>query len=113
MDIQTIVEIVIVVIAIIYSILKLIVKIKVEGLRNTAKDLILEAETLFETNKNDERMDWCISQAIQKLPKSIRGYVSNEEVRNIIQSVFDFIKSALEYNQTKSIESENENEKQV
>ena len=97
MDIQVIFNYIVIVLAIIYSIFKIIYKIKINGLKNTAKDLILQAESLFETNENDERMSWCINQLIKFLPKLIQPYIKENDIRALIQKTFNFIKNAMEY----------------
>lgn len=107
MDIQTIFNYTIIIIAIIYSIFKIIYKIKINGLKNTAKDLILQAETLFQTNENDERMSWCINQLIKFLPKFIQPYIKEQEMRAIIQKTFDFIQDAMKYTPNSTNTSEN------
>lgn len=100
MDIQLIPEYAVIAVAIVYFIIKLIYKIKVNGLSSTVRELILEAETKFKEGENSEKMNYCIEQLIAKLPTPLQKLASYINIKDFIQGIFDTIKSAMDYNKT-------------
>lgn len=70
-------------------------RIKKEGLREVAKDVIERAEELLGAGKGKEKMQYAITQFIALLPAPIRLFVTVSAVEKFIQEVFDDIKETL------------------
>lgn len=102
MDTQTILSIVIAVAAVIAFIIYLVWQIKKKGLKEFAIDMILKAEDLFEQGQNNEKMNYVV-KAIKsflgttKIGILISMFVTEENIENFIQEVFDGLKKALDY----------------
>lgn len=79
---------------------KLYSNIKLKGLRQTAIDLIVEAENAYEKGKNDEKFKAVFKGLTNALPAYARVFLTEETINFFIQSVFDSIKGALD-NQSK------------
>ena len=75
---------------------KLYSNIKLKGLRQTAIDLIVEAENAYEKEKNNEKFQAVFQGLINALPAYARIFLTEETINYFIQSVFDSIKSALD-----------------
>lgn len=75
---------------------KLYSNIKLKGLRQTAIDLIVEAENAYEKGKNNEKFQAVFKGLINALPAYARIFLTEETINYFIQSVFDSIKSALD-----------------
>ena len=75
-------------------------QIKKNGLKATAIELIVYAETIIGSGKGEEKMNYVIDKFIAFLPIPFRILFTKEMIRNFIQGVFDEIKDALEYKST-------------
>lgn len=75
---------------------KLYSNIKLKGLRQTAIDLIIEAENAYEKGKNDEKFKAVFKGLTNALPAYARVFLTEETINFFIQSVFDSIKGALD-----------------
>lgn len=75
---------------------KLYSSIKLKGLRQTAIDLIIEAENAYEKGKNDEKFKAVFKGLTNALPAYARVFLTEETINFFIQSVFDSIKGALD-----------------
>lgn len=64
-------------------------------LRDKAKNLIDEAETLFTdtTKAGGKRFEWVVDNLITLLPAPIRPFIPRAVVEQIVQSIFDAMKS--------------------
>lgn len=89
---------VIVILAITVIGLKLYISIKLKGLRQTAIDLIVEAEAAFDKGMNDEKFKAVFNGIYEKLPDRVKSFISEDTIKNFIQAIFDSIKSALDVN---------------
>lgn len=76
--------------------LKLYSNIKLKGLRQTAIDLIVEAENAYEKGKNSEKFQAVFKGIIEALPAPARIFLNESTINYFIQSVFDSIKGALD-----------------
>jgi hypothetical protein len=72
-------------------------QIKKQGLKATAIELIVYAETLIGSGKGEEKMNYVIDKFIAFLPIPFRILFTREMIKDFIQGVFDEIKDALEY----------------
>lgn len=98
MNPTTIIEIVIVVIAILAFILYLVWQIKKKGLRATAVDLIVKAEEMFRQGDNENKLNYVIDKIISiTIPKPLSLFITRDSVKSFVQSVFDETKKALDY----------------
>lgn len=98
MEISTIIEIAIVVIAILAFILYLVWQIKKKGLRATAVDLIVKAEEMFRQGDNENKLNYVIDKIISiTIPKPLSIFITRDSVKSFVQSVFDETKKALDY----------------
>ncbi len=98
MEVATIIEIAIVVIAILAFILYLVWQIKKKGLRATAVDLIVKAEEMFRQGDNENKLNYVIDKIISIIiPKPLRLFITRDAVKSFVQSVFDETKKALDY----------------
>lgn len=77
---------------------KLYSNIKLKGLRQTAIDLIVEAENAYEKGKNSEKFQAVFKGLTNALPAYARVFLTEETINFFIQSVFDSIKGALDNN---------------
>ena len=75
---------------------KLYSNIKLKGLRQTAIDLIVEAENAYEKGKNSEKFQAVFKGIIEALPAPARIFLNESTINYFIQSVFDSIKGALD-----------------
>lgn len=98
MDLVTIIEIAIVVIAILAFILYLVWQIKKKGLRATAVDLIVKAEEMFRQGDNENKLNYVIDKIISiTIPKPLSLFITRDSLKSFVQSVFDETKKALDY----------------
>lgn len=72
-------------------------QIKKHGLKTTAIELIVYAETIIGSGKGEEKMNYVIDKFIAFLPIPFRILFTREMIKDFIQGVFDEIKDALEY----------------
>lgn len=79
---------------------KLYSNIKLKGLRQTAIDLIVEAENVYEKGKNNEKFKLVFDGIINSLPAPAKMFLNENTINYFIQTVFDSVKAALD-NQTK------------
>lgn len=75
---------------------KLYSNIKLKGLRQTAIDLIVEAENAYDKGKNNEKFQTVVKGLISTLPAYTRIFLNEETINFFVQSVFDSIKVALD-----------------
>ena len=75
----------------------LIYRIRKEGLRRVAMDLILDAEKNFEKGENKEKMEYVIENLLYFIPKPMKIFLTPENIENFIQYIFDEIKAILDY----------------
>lgn len=102
MNTQQIIGIIIAVVVVIAFIIYIAWQIKKKGLRQFAIDMILQAEEEFAQGQNKEKMEHVIIAIKTMLSTNIIGKVlcaviTDENIENFIQSVFDSIKKALDY----------------
>lgn len=97
MNYQTIITILFFIAVAIFAIIDIVYLIKKNGLKSTVRQLILEAEDKFEKGMNDEKMNFCIQQFINKLPSLVQYFVTYESVKNFIQEIFNCLKQAMDY----------------
>lgn len=98
MEVSTIIEIAIVVIAILAFILYLVWQIKKKGLRATAVDLIVKAEDMFRQGDNENKLNYVIDKIISiTIPKPLSLFITRDSLKSFVQSVFDETKKALDY----------------
>ena len=98
MEVATIIEIAIVVIAILAFILYLVWQIKKKGLRATAVDLIVKAEEMFRQGDNENKLNYVIDKIISiTIPKPLSLFITRDSLKSFVQSVFDETKKALDY----------------
>lgn len=98
MEVATIIEIAIVVIAILAFILYLVWQIKKKGLRATAVDLIVKAEEMFRQGDNENKLNYVIDKIISiTIPKPLSLFITRDSIKSFVQSVFDETKKALDY----------------
>lgn len=98
MEVATIIEIAIVVIAILAFILYLVWQIKKKGLRATAVDLIVKAEEMFRQGDNENKLNYVIDKIISiTIPKPLSMFITRDSIKSFVQSVFDETKKALDY----------------
>ena len=75
--------------------------IKKKGLKQTALEWILIAEKEFQKGENKEKFEYVYKAIYNVLPSFVKAFVSEEVAENLlskfIQSVFDFVKPALDY----------------
>lgn len=107
MNYQTIITILFFIAVAIFAIIDIVYLIKKNGLKSTVRQLILEAEDKFEKGMNDEKMNFCIQQFINKLPAVVQYFVTYESVKNFIQGIFNCLKQAMDYT-PKEVKVENE-----
>lgn len=81
---------------IVYVGFKLYGSIKLKGLRQTAIDLICEAEKTYEKGKNDEKFQLVLDGILGSLPAPAKLILNKSTVEFFIQSVFDSVKIALD-----------------
>ena len=93
---ETLSIIVIVVAMLILIGLKLYSSIKLKGLRQTAIDLIVKAEEMFDKGMNDEKFQSVVEGIIECLPAPVKLFVNENTIKLFVQTVFDSIKSALD-----------------
>ncbi len=97
MEVSTIIEIAIVVIAILAFILYLVWQIKKKGLRETAVDLIVKAEDMFKHGDNENKLNYVIDKIIAIIPMPLSLFITRDSLKDFIQAVFDETKKALDY----------------
>ena len=71
--------------------------IKKKGLRKTVVDLIVKAEDMYNDGANEEKINYVIDKVIALIPMPLQFFVTRTTVRKFIQSIFDEVKRALDY----------------
>ena len=94
MNTQSIISIVIIVVAIAIYVFYKARKI---GLKDFAIDMIIKAEYIYNKGENEEKMSYVIEKVIGFLPGPIQFFITEDLVRYFIQKIFDGIKKALDY----------------
>lgn len=93
-------SIIVIVVAIIILIgligLKLYSAIKLKGLRQTAIELIVKAEEMFEKGKNSEKFQSVVEGILDCIPAPLKLFINENTIELFVQTVFDSIKSALD-----------------
>ena len=77
---------------------KLYGHIKLKGLRQTAIDLICEAEKAYEKGKNCEKFTLVVDGLLDILPATAKIFINKHTIEMFVQTVFDSIKIALDTN---------------
>ena len=77
---------------------KLYSNIKLKGLRQTAIDLICEAEKAYDKGKNNEKFKLVLDGVLNALPALVKIFLNKSTIEYFIQSIFDSIKIALDTN---------------
>lgn len=77
-------------------------KIKKNGLKDTAIDLILLAEDNFKKGQNSEKMNFVCKEIRKILEKTMFGklisiFITEQNLIDFIQAIFNGIKKALDY----------------
>lgn len=99
METLSIVVIAVIVIAgLILAGVKLYSQIKLKGLRQTAIDLIAQAEVTYEKGKNNEKFQAVVSGITSALPAPAKLLINEKTIDLFVQSIFDSIKVALDAN---------------
>lgn len=76
--------------------LKLYSSIKLKGLRQTAIDLIVNAEEAFDKGMNNEKFQAVVDGIIDCLPPVAKLFINEATIKMFVQAVFDSIKAALD-----------------
>ena len=102
MNAQLIIEIGIVALAVIAGLLYLGWQIKKKGLREIAIDMILKAEANIEKGQNNEKMRYVINEIKLHLKETRIGkilalFITEDDIEEFIQNIFDGLKKALDY----------------
>ena len=102
MNAQLIIEIGIVALAVIAGLLYLGWQIKKKGLREFAIDMILKAEANIEKGQNNEKMRYVINEIKLHLKETRIGkilalFITEDDIEEFIQNIFDGLKKALDY----------------
>lgn len=102
MNTQLIISIIIVAIVVVAFFIWIAWQIKKKGLKEFAIDAILEAENLYKKGQNSEKMQSVIDKVktvllSTKIGQILSIFITDEDIRNFIQSVFDNLKKALDY----------------
>lgn len=102
MNIQQIIGIIIAVVLVIAFIIYIAWQIKKKGLKQFAIDMIVQAEKEFAQGQNQEKMEHVIIAIKTMLETNTVGrivsvFLTDENIENFIQTVFDSIKKALDY----------------
>ena len=102
MNAQQIIGIIIAVVAVLAFIIYIAWQIKKKGLRQFAIDMILQAEKEFAQGQNKEKMEHVIVAiktilATNTVGRILSVFITDENIENFIQSVFDSVKKALDY----------------
>lgn len=85
---------------------KLYGSIKLKGLRQTAIDLICEAEKTYEKGKNNEKFNAVVDGILNVLPAPARIFLNRTTIEYFIQSIFDSIKVALDTQEKEVVKNE-------
>lgn len=72
-------------------------RIKKDGLREVVIDLIVYAESEYGSGKGEEKMEYVIESFIKLIPTPFNFFITTSAVKKFIQSVFDSVKTALDY----------------
>lgn len=102
MDSQTIIHIAIVLIVAVIFFIYLYWEIKKRGLKEFAIDMILEAEDALEKGQNSEKMKYVIVRikeflSLSKIGSILCLFLTDENIEEFIQDIFNGIKKALDY----------------
>ena len=88
-------------IVVIAFVIYIIYSTKKKGLKQTALEWILIAESEFQKGQNDAKFAFVYHSLYNLLPEVIKVFISEDVAKNIlskfIQDVFDYIKPALDY----------------
>ena len=77
---------------------KLYSNIKLKGLKQTAIDLICEAEKAYDKGKNNEKFKLVLDGVLNALPAPVKIFLNESTIEYFIQSIFDSVKIALDTN---------------
>lgn len=106
METQLIIQIGVVAITAIVFIGWIIWQIKKKGLKEFAIDMIIKAEDMYQKGQNSEKMQYVIDKVKEVLKattigKVISVFITEENIEEFIQSIFDNLKKALDYKPSK------------
>lgn len=82
---------------ILWFILRLFWEIKKSGLREVAITYIVKAEDMYNRGDNQEKLNFVIDKVITFIPMPFRLFITREIIKELVQSVFDSVKSALDF----------------
>lgn len=77
-----------------YFILK---TIKFYNLQEPIIELIVKAEDIYKQGQNAEKFDYVFNSIYSFLPTPFRILISQNDLKKLIQDVFDLVKCALDY----------------
>lgn len=102
MNPKEIIGIVIAVVAVIAFIIYIAWQIKKKGLKEFAIDMIIKAEDMYAKGQNSEKMLYVIDKVKEVLATTTVGkiisiFITEENIENFIQKIFDNLKKALDY----------------
>lgn len=71
--------------------------IKKNGLRETIVHLIVKAEDMYNKGDNEGKINYVIDKVIALIPLPFSLVITRQNVRDLIQKIFDEVKEALDY----------------
>ena len=98
MDQQTLISIIVIGLV---TVSGLAYSIKKKTLRGLAIDYIVKAEEIFNKGENEEKLNFVIQNIRAKLPALIKPFVTVTVIKDFVNTVFDEIKKALDYQEEK------------
>ena len=97
MDIQTIISVMTIALMVIAFFIYIAWQIKKNGLKEFATQMIVKAEDMYKKGQNDEKFNYVVEKVIAMIPMPLQLFITEDMVKNIIQKVFDSVKTALDY----------------
>lgn len=94
---EDIIKIIIVNIIGVVCIIYLFWKIKKKGLKTVAIEFIIKAEELYEKGDNESKLNYVIDKVIESIPLPFNIVITRENIKSLVQNIFDSIKSELDY----------------
>lgn len=80
----------------VFLLVKLVQKIGLEKIRLTVYNLFIEAENSFKSGEGAEKMEYVVNIAKSTVPAPFNLFITENLLRNVIQSWFDLIKDLLD-----------------
>lgn len=97
MEIKLYIEIATISAIILWFIIRLFWEIKKSGLKEVAIKYIVRAEDIYNKGDNQEKLNFVIDKVIAFIPMPFRLFITREAIKELVQSVFDSVKSALDF----------------